>query len=141
MVKRKRISSPEVDMTQEERKKLGKSALIKLLLLVGATVTALVIYRFFMNRPEFYIVFGIYALIAAASIVGYVIYNRGFSRNGVTYEMLPDEWSEEEKNAFLNDTKLRAKRSYWLLIVAFAFLFTFAYDAFDLFVIKGLFGG
>lgn len=140
MAKRKRIAPQEDDMTFEERKKLGKSLLMKILLLIAVTVTVLVIYRFFMDRPEFYIVFGIYAVIAAASIIGYVVYNRGFSRNGVTYEMLPDEWSEEEKTEFINDTKLRAKRSRWLLIVAFAFLFTFAFDAFDLFVIKGIFG-
>lgn len=137
----RRINSPQNDdMTLEQRKKAAKKALVKIAVLIVVTVAVLVIYRFFMQRPEFYIVFGIYAVITAASVIGYVIYNRGFSRNGITREMLPLEWSEEEKTKFIEDAKKRSERSRWLLIVAFAFLFTFAFDAFDLFVIKGLFG-
>lgn len=137
----RRINSPQNDdMTLEQRKKAAKKALVKIAVLIAVTVAVLVIYRFFMQRPEFYIVFGIYAVITAASVIGYVIYNRGFSRNGITREMLPLEWSEEEKTKFIEDAKKRSERSRWLLIVAFAFLFTFAFDAFDLFVIKGLFG-
>jgi flagellar basal body-associated protein FliL len=140
MSERKINTVQDDGMTPEERKKVTKKALIKIAVLIVATVVALVVYRFFMQRPEFYIVFGIYALIAAVSVIGYVIYNRGFSRNGVTREMLPTEWSEEEKSSFIEDAKKRAERSRWLLIIAFAFLFTFAFDAFDLFVIKGLLG-
>ena len=137
----RRIISPQDDeMTFEERKKAAKKALTKIAVLVAVTVVVFVVYRFFMQRPEFYIVFGIYAVITAASVIGYVIYNRGFSRNGITREMLPLEWSEEEKSKFIEDAKRRSERSRWLLIIAFAFLFTFAFDAFDLFVLKGLFG-
>ena len=128
------------EMTPEERKRVTKKALIKIAVLIVSTVIALVIYRFFMQRPEFYIVFGIYAFITAASVIGYVIYNRGFSRSGVTREMLPPDWSEEKKTEFIEDAKKRSERSRWLLVIAFAFLFTFAFDAFDLFVIKGLLG-
>ena len=98
------------------------------------------VYKFFMDRPVFYIVFPVYAVIAAASVIGYVIYNRGFSRKGITREMLPDTMSEDEKTAFIEDAKRRSEKSRWLLIVAFAFIFTFAFDAFDLFVVQGLFG-
>lgn len=140
MSQRKINSSQDDEMTLEERKKAAKKALAKIAVLVAVTVAVLVIYRFFMQRPEFYIVFGIYAVITAASVIGYVVYNRGFSRKGITAEMLPNEWSEEEKTKFTEDAKRRSERSRWLLIIAFAFLFTFAFDAFDLFVIKGLFG-
>ena len=128
------------DMSPEERKKITKGFLIKLLALVAVTVVVLAIYRFFMERPEFYIVFGIYAAITAVSVIGYVVYNRGFSRKGITAEMLPSTWSEEEKTRFIEDAQSRAKKSQWLLFIAFAFIFTFAFDAFDLFVIKGIFG-
>ena len=140
MSQRRRISPQDDEMSFEERKKVAKKALVKIAVLVAVTVVVFVIYRFFMQRPEFYIVFGIYAAITAVSVIGYVIYNRGFSRNGITREMLPLEWSEEEKTKFIEDAKIRSERSRWLLIVAFAFLFTFAFDAFDLFVLKGLFG-
>ena len=128
------------DMSPEERKKITKRFLVKLFVLVAVTVAVLAIYRFFMERPEFYIVFGIYAAITAISVIGYVVYNRGFSRKGLTAEMLPSAWSDEEKTRFIEDGRKRSQRSQWLLVIAFAFIFTFAFDAFDLFVIKGIFG-
>ena len=128
------------DMSPEERKRITKRFLVKLFALVAVTVAVLAIYRFFMERPEFYIVFGIYAAITAISVIGYVVYNRGFSRKGLTLEMLPSAWSDEEKTRFIEDGRKRSQRSQWLLVIAFAFIFTFAFDAFDLFVIKGIFG-
>ena len=128
------------DMSPEERKRITKRFLVKLFVLVAVTVAVLAIYRFFMERPEFYMVFGIYAAITAISVIGYVVYNRGFSRKGLTLEMLPSTWSDEEKTRFIEDGRKRSQRSQWLLVIAFAFIFTFAFDAFDLFVIKGIFG-
>ena len=128
------------EMTHEERKRASRRLLLTLGALVAVTVVVLAVYRFFMERPEFYIVFPIYAVIASASILGYVIYNRGFSRKGITRDMLPSTMSEDEKTKFIEDAKRRSDRSRWLLIIAFAFIFTFAFDAFDLFVIEGLFG-
>lgn len=140
MSKRRIDTAQDDGMTLEERKKASKKALAKIAVLIAVTVAVFVVYRFFMQRPEFYIVFGIYAVITAASVIGYVIYNRGFSRKGITRDMLPLEWSEEAKTEFIEDAQRRADRSRWLLIISFAFLFTFAFDAFELFVIKGLFG-
>ncbi len=140
MARRNVPREQEYEMSPEERKRITKRFLSKLLVLVAVTVVVLAIYRFFMERPEFYIVFAVYAVIAAASIIVYVIYNRGFSRKGVTEDMLPDTWSDEEKTKFIEDGKRRMERSRWLLVIAFAFIFTFAFDAFDLFVLQGLFG-
>lgn len=140
MARRNMLRDVNDNVSPEERKRMTKNFLLKLLVLVAVTAAVLIVYRFFMERPEFYIVFAVYAVIAAASVVGYVIYNRGFSRKGITEDMLPQTWSDEEKAKFIEDGKRRAKRSRWLLVVAFAFIFTFAFDAFDLFVIQGLFG-
>ena len=141
MAKRKKRTKREaIETPVEESKGLSKRFLATLAALVAVTVIVFTVYRFFMERPEFYIVFGIYAVIAAVSVISYVIYNRGFSRSGITRDMLPDTMSEEQKDAFIEDAKRRSERSRWLLIIAFAFLFTFAFDAFELFVLDGLRG-
>ena len=140
MARRNMLREQNDDMSPDERKRITKRFLLKLLVLIAVTAVVLVVYRFFMERPEFYIVFAIYAVIAAVSVIGYVIYNRGFSRKGITEDMLPQTWSDEKKTKFIEDAKRRAERSRWLLVIAFAFIFTFAFDAFDLFVLQGLFG-
>ena len=102
MAKRKKRTKREaIETPVEESKGLSKRFLATLAALVAVTVIVFTVYRFFMERPEFYIVFGIYAVIAAVSVISYVIYNRGFSRSGITRDMLPDTMSEEQKDAFI----------------------------------------
>lgn len=120
---------------QPAKKPLNKTALLLLLALVGATVAAITVYRFLMNGPYFPIVLGIYLALGTVSAIGYVIYNRGFSRRGVTEDMLPADWSDEKKKGFIEDGARRMKRSRWLLIVAFAILATFAVDMIELYVL------
>ena len=64
----------------------------------------------------------------------YVVYNRGMSRKGVTKDMLPDDWDDEEKDRFIEDGKKRLEKSKWMLIFIFAFVVVFAFDAMELFV-------
>lgn len=116
-------------------KPLNKTALWLLLALVGATVAAITVYRFLMNGPYFPIVLGIYLVLGTVSAIGYVMYNRGFSRRGVTEDMLPADWSDEKKKHFIEDGARRMKRSRWLLIVAFAILATLAVDMIELYVL------
>ena len=98
----------------------------------------LAVYRFFMTTPYFpYVMYG-YMAVGALSLLGYVIYNRGFSRRGVTVEMLPTDWSDEQKEDFVADAARRMARSRWLLIVVFAFFFTFAFELVELYVIPTL---
>ena len=93
-----------------------------------------------MNTPYFAIVFWAYIAVGGGFGVAYVVYNRGFSRKNVTKDMLPDSWSEEEKDNFIGDGKRRLERSKWMLMFIFAFAVVFAVDAVELFVIP-LFGG
>lgn len=76
-------------------------------------------------------------------VLVYIIYNRGFSRKGITVEMLPADWSEEKRIEFVESAEKRLKRSKWLLVLIIAFLFTFVVEALILFVIpliKDFFG-
>ena len=106
--------------------------MIALAELVGATAFIFVLYRVLMNFSFFNIVLIVYMVAAAACIFGYVIYNRGMSRKNVTPDMLPDSWSDEEKQEFIEDGKRRLEKSKPLLILSFAFVFTFVVDIIEL---------
>ncbi len=106
----------------------------RLLTLIAVTLAVLVVYRFFLNHRWFLGVMIAYMAIFTVLVFTYVIYNRGFSRRNVTVEMLPDSWSEEQKREFIESGSRRLARSRWMLIPIFAFGFTFAFDAMELFV-------
>lgn len=108
--------------------------LLRLLILIATTLAAYTIYNVFIDI-YFYPIMISYMCITAVSVLAYVIYNRGFSRKGVTVEMLPDTMSDEEKNDFINDADLRLKKSRPLFIVVFAFSFTLIADVLKLTVI------
>ncbi len=116
-------------------KPLDKTALWRLFALVGATVAALTVYYFLIDGPYFGIVLTVYLVLGTIASLGYVIYNRGFSRRGVTEDMLPADWSDEKKRDFIEDGARRMKRSRWLLIVAFAIFATLAVDMIGLYVL------
>ena len=112
---------------KRERKKLAtKKNFITLLELLGTIAVVFVTYRVLMNFRFFDIVLIIYMVLAAICVFTYVIYNRGMSRVNVTPEMLPDDWSDEQKQEFIDDGKRRLQRSKPLLMLTFAFAFTFS---------------
>lgn len=92
---------------------------------------------YFLIAPKFPYIFYVY--VSVAVIVGfvYVVYNRGFSAKGVTPEMLPDTMSLAEKEAFIENAKMRLRKSNWMLTVIFPAIFTLGCDMFYLFVIDG----
>lgn len=127
---------------QPPHKKPDRRAVGLLLVLAAVTVVVLTVYRLLMKQPYFRIVMIAYMILATGFALAYVIYNRGFSRKGVTEEMLPAEWSEEQKTEFIEDGKRRLKQSRWMIVPIFAFLITFGVDALELFVFpffRGLF--
>ena len=113
---------------------LSRGAIIRLFSLVAVTAVLLVVYRFFINSPYHIFLFWGYTLILSVLTVIYVVYNRGMSRKGVTKDMLPDDWDDEEKDRFIEDGKKRLEKSKWMLIFIFAFVVVFAFDAMELFV-------
>lgn len=124
MKKKKKVVLPEA----KEEKKFPTG--LALLLLVN-TVIVFSLYQFLLRFPYFEIVLIIYMVILAVSLISYVIYNRGFTRRGLTPEMLSDDMTDEEKEEFIEDGKRRFEKSKWLLTVIFPFLFTFCFDAFS----------
>ena len=117
-----------------------KSALLKIGALVALCAAFMAIYRFFLETPYFLIIFWLYMVALVAFVAVFLIYNRGMSRKGITEDMLPDTWSDEEKKSFVADGRLRLDRSKWMLLFIFALLFVFVIDACELFVLPILEG-
>ncbi len=130
---------------KKDKKENGRTALVKnsvkkkpniklAAFLVLSTALIFGLYRFMLETPYFGVLLIAYMIIFAVLTLGYVIYNRGFSRNGVTADMLPDSMSAEEKNDFISDAVDRKSRSKWVLALIFAFIFTFGIDLLLLFI-------
>ncbi|MBQ3508244.1 MAG: hypothetical protein IJA91_06825 [Clostridia bacterium] len=79
-----------------------------------------------------------YFVAFAALIVIYLAYNRAFVNKDVTVDMLPDEWSEEKKHAFVESNRLRAEKSRWMVMIIIPFVIVFMCEALYLFVWDGL---
>ena len=140
---KKRRKKKNFPVEQTEKKSVSKTALLLLFALVGATVAALTVYRFLMQGPYFRVTLIAYMVIGGVAALGYVLYNRGFSRRGVTADMLPSDWSDEKKNEYIEDGVRRMKRSRWVLILAFAIFATLAFDLIELYMwplVKGMLG-
>ena len=75
-----------------------------------------------------------YFVVFALLIVTYLAYNRAFINKDVTADMLPDEWSEEKKQAFVEGNRVRAEKSRWMVMVIIPFVVVFMCEALYLFV-------
>lgn len=82
----------------------------------------------------------LYAVTGAAFLFTYIIYNRGFTRDNITPDMLPDTMSEQQKADFIQSGKDRKRKSKWMIIVIFALFVPLAIDFIVLIAIPTLFG-
>ena len=128
------------DLQNKNRnKKINKSALVLLAIVILSSVLVYGTYKILLER--FYLAVLIaYMVIETVFILAYLIYNRGFSRKGVTREMLPAEWSEDKKDEFIRSGEERLKSSRWMLVIILAFLFTFFIEIIELYFLPFLFG-
>ena len=82
-----------------------------------------------------------YFVAFTAIIVTYLAYNRGFINKDVTADMLPADWSEEKKKAFVEGNRVRAEKSRWMVTLIIPFVAVFMCEAMYLFVWDGLLSG
>ena len=104
------------------------------LVLIANFIVLFVLYLIFV-RLSATVTFTVYSVLFAGFSFTYVIYNRGFSRNKVTLDMLPDEWPPEKKTDFIEDAKRRLERSKWMLTVIMPLIGIYAYELIDIFVV------
>lgn len=105
--------------------------------LLANCVAMLIIYFVVAIRFQFGYIFHIYVALGVVLGLSYVIYNKGFSAKDITPDMLPDTMSQAEKQAFIEDGKLRLRKSRWMLTLLLPIILTIACDMFYLFVIEG----
>ena len=85
-------------------------------------------------------VMGLYAVTGTVFLVVFIIYNRGFTRDNVTPEMLPDSMTEQEKAEFIQNGIDRKRKSKWMIVVLFALFTPLAIDFLILTAIPTLLG-
>jgi hypothetical protein len=136
MKKRKKKTQQESPMSQMTAplRASAKAFNWKLALIVVLnTIIIFGFYRLMLNFYYFEIVMGVYLALTAIFVFTYVIYNGGFTRRHITPDMLPDEWTEEQKNAYIADGVNRMQKSKWMLTVIFPLVLTFMFDCIELF--------
>lgn len=76
----------------------------------------------------------------AVLLLIFIIYNRAFTRRKLTVEMLPREWTREQKESYIKDGKDRFEKSKWMLSLIIPLLVPIALDALYLFTLPLLEG-
>ena len=124
---------------QQKKELSPKKRQLAISLVINSLILLFIYYgSIAINEPIISIIvtFG-YMLVFGGFLIAYIVYNRAFTRKDITVEMLPDDWSIEKKQEFINDGKRRMEKSRWMLSVIIPFLVTFMADALYLFVWTG----
>ena len=135
MAKKRKNTRRRVEEVTKEKRALNKRDLGKLLLLVLVVAVIFGFYRVSLSFSFFKVVLWVYLAALPIFILAYYIYNKGMSVKGVTEDMLPDEWSDEEKRKFIEDGKQRLRKSSWMLMIIIGLLLTFSFDLIELFAL------
>lgn len=102
--------------------------------LIGTFILVFGIYQtacYFAFKP----ILPIYLVITTVLLCVYIVLNRGFSVKPPLAEQLPDAWSEETKQKYIEEDIERKKKAKKLMIWIFPFVLTFLIDMVYLFYI------
>ena len=126
------------ELIKRERKQKNKRYMI---LLIVNTVVLMSLYTYLVRVSylAMQITLWTYLILTIGFSSAYIIYNRGFSRRGVTPDMLDDSMTSAEKEEYIADGETRLQRSKWMLTVIFPLVMTFCLDLFMLYIIEPLF--
>ncbi len=142
---------PQPPHPQKEKKPATKQDKILLVLMLGSMVVSTIVYFFLIALSESVEslrtaqILGIgtmvtFAVAGAGFVFAYIIYNRAFTRDGITPEMLPDTMSEQQKADFIQSGIDRKRKSKWMIVVILALLCPLAIDFLILTAIPTLLG-
>ena len=132
-----REQKPKKPMTREVKLRLWITVALSLVLLV-VWYGCMAIGDATHNEAFIYGVMITYFVVFAVLLVVYLAYNRGFVNKDVTVEMLPLDWSEEKKQAFVEAEKTRAEKSRWMVTLIIPFVVVFMVEVLYLFVWEGM---
>lgn len=127
-----------------EKKPIDRETKRRLWITMGLTALLFVVWfggislAEVLNLPALlYVILAVYCVALAVLLVIYLCYNRAFVNKDVTVDMLPAEWDDEKKRAFVEDTRARAQKSRWMLMLIIPFVIVFMCEALYLFVWDG----
>ena len=136
---RKKRSVTTVDASEVIKRDRFKKNKKYMILLIVNTAVLVSLYAYLVKQPYYMVALWVYFALTVGFASAYIIYNRAFSRKGVTPEMLPDTMSDAEKAEFIADGERRMEKSKWMLTIIFPLVITFLFDTFILYVIEPLF--
>lgn len=113
-----------------EKKRLMLQLLINSILLISLYFIG--VYAFGIPMEIIYIIVG------TSLGLYFVIYNKGFTRKDVTPDMLPDTMTAAEKQAYIEDGKMRLRKSRWVLTILVPVISAIAIDLCILFLFPQL---
>ena len=91
-----------------------------------------------ISLASYIVAIAVYSLVTLVTALWYVACNRGFVGTVITPELLPKEWSEEQKSAFMDDYYKRRSKSKKLLLILVPLIATFFFEALDVYFLRGL---
>ena len=98
-----------------------------LLLMVGIFVVLTVTYYILIAHCVIWASPVLYTLAAVLFLTFYFV-NRGFTREVIPREALPEDWDEERKNAFIEDDTARKAFAKKLMVPLVPLLFLVGFD-------------
>ena len=134
----KKTNYPQKTNEPAGKKHFNKS--LALSLLVNTVILTIIYFAALsLEHPIIsFAVMGVYLLVFGGFLVAYIIYNRAFTRKGITEDMLPDSWSAEKKKEYIEDGIRRQEKSKWMLTVMIPFMIPIAADAMYMFLWQGI---
>ena len=127
---------PKKPMTREVKRRLWATVALSVVLLV-LWYGCMALGEHLRNDALIFGVMIAYFVCFAVLLITYLAYNRAFVNKDVTVEMLPADWSAEKKQKFVDDTRLRAEKSRWMVTVIIPFAVVFMTEFLYLFVWEG----
>lgn len=108
--------------------------------LLALSILAIVIFRTAkeLSLASYIAAIAVYSIITLVVALTYISCNRGLVGVKLSPELLPEEWSAEQKKAFMDDYYQRRERSKKLLIILIPMIATFFFEAIDIYFLQGI---
>ena len=107
---------------------------IKLVLTLSSLIIIfLAVFRLLKTFDLYIVAIVLYTAITAVVAFYYIIYNKGNISGKVTPDMLPAEWSHEQKQELIDDLARRRQKSKWALLILIPMLIVFGLEALELY--------
>ena len=130
--KRRRDEEPRTESSKNRSRGIRTAAaMILIFLVIGLLYYALVSMQVVWVTPALYI-------LAAVLFLVFFFVNRGFSSRLPEREQLPEEWSEEQKDLFLEEEGRRKRIARPIMVVLVPVLLLVAADMLYLVLIRDL---